>query len=35
MIVEAHDKVHGLGGTTLTVDLTRPAGSGYTVQPLR
>lgn len=35
VIVEAHDKVHGLGGTTLTVDLTRPAGPGYTVQPLR
>jgi len=35
VIVEAHDKVHGLGGKTLTVDLTRPAGPGYTVRPLR
>lgn len=35
VVVEAHDKVHGLGGKTLTVDLTKPAGPGYTVRPLR
>lgn len=31
VIVEAHDKVHGLGGATVTVDLSRPVGPGYTV----
>ena len=35
VVVEAHDKVHGLGGKTLTVDLTKLAGPGYTVHPLR
>jgi hypothetical protein len=35
LVVEAHDKVHGLGGKTVTVDLTKPAGPGYTVRPLR
>lgn len=35
VVVEAHDKVHGLGGKTLTVDLTNLAGPGYTVRPLR
>ncbi len=31
VVVEAHDTVHGLGGATVTVDLTKPAGQGYTV----
>ena len=31
VVVEAHDKTHGLGGVTVTVDLTKPAGQGYTV----
>jgi hypothetical protein len=31
VVVEAHDKVHGLGGETVTVDLTRPSGPGYRV----
>ena len=31
VVVEAHDKMHGLGGATVTVDLSRPAGQGYTV----
>ena len=31
VVVEAHDKVHGLGGAPVTVDLTKPAGQGYTV----
>jgi hypothetical protein len=35
VVVEAHDKVHGLGGKALTVDLTKPAGPGYTVRSLR
>jgi hypothetical protein len=35
LVVEAHDKVHGLGGKTVTVDLTKPAGPRYTVRPLR
>jgi len=35
VVVEAHDKVHGLGGKTLTVDLTKPAGPGNTVRRLR
>ena len=35
VIVEAHDKVHGSGGATVTVDLRRPAGPGYKVIRLR
>ncbi len=31
VVVEAHDKIHGLGGATVTVDLTKPAGQSYTV----
>lgn len=31
VVVEAHDKVHRLGGAAVTVDLTKPAGQGYTV----
>jgi len=31
VIVEAHDKVHGLGGATVTVDLSRAVGPGYKV----
>jgi len=31
VVVEAHDRVHGLGGATVTVDLTKPAGQSYTV----
>src|SRR3990172_3121685 len=31
VVVEAHDRVHGLGGATVTVDLAKPAGQGYTV----
>lgn len=31
VIVEAHDTVHGLGGATVTVDLSRPVGPGYKV----
>ena len=31
VIVEAHDRVHGLGGATVTVDLGRAAGPGYKV----
>lgn len=31
VVVEAHDKVHGLGGETVTVDLTQPSGPGYRV----
>lgn len=31
VVVEAHDRVHGLGGATVTVDLTRPAGQGWSV----
>ena len=31
VVIEAHDKVHGLGGATVTVDLTKPAGQGFTV----
>ena len=30
--VEAHDKVHGLGGATVTVDLRNPSGRGFTVR---
>ncbi len=32
VVVEAHDKVHGLGGATVTVDLCKSSGSGYTVR---
>lgn len=32
VVVEAHDKIHGLGGRTVTVDLSRPRGPGYTVK---
>lgn len=35
VVVEAHDKVHGLGGAAVTVDLTRPSGPGYTVKRRR
>jgi hypothetical protein len=35
VVVEVNDKVHGLGGKSVTVDLTRPAGPGYTVHRLR
>jgi hypothetical protein len=31
VVVEGHDKVHGLGGAAVTVDLTRPSGPGYRV----
>ena len=31
VVVEAHDKLHGLGGATVTLDLTKPAGQSYTV----
>ena len=29
VVVEAHDKVHGLGGTTVTVDLSKPSGPNF------
>jgi hypothetical protein len=32
VVVEAHDKVHRLGGATVTVDLRRADGPGYTVR---
>jgi hypothetical protein len=32
VVVEAHDKVHGLGGAGVTVDLGKPSGPGYTVE---
>ena len=32
VVVEAHDKVHGVGGATVTVDLRRPSGPGYVVR---
>lgn len=35
VVFEAHDKVHGLGGATVTVDLTRPSGPNYTLSRLR
>jgi hypothetical protein len=35
VVVEAHDKVHGLGGATVTVDLSKPSGTGYTVKRRR
>lgn len=31
VVVEAHDKLHGLDGNVVTLDLTKPAGQGYTV----
>jgi hypothetical protein len=31
VVVEAHDKRHGLGGRTVTVDLGRASGPGYRV----
>ncbi len=31
VVVEAHDKVHGLGGATVTVDLTKASGPGFRV----
>ena len=31
VVVEAHDKVHGLGGATVTVDLTKVTGPGFRV----
>jgi hypothetical protein len=33
VIVEAHDKVHGLGGAAVTVDLARPSGPSFRVRP--
>jgi hypothetical protein len=33
VVVEAHDKVHGLSGERVTVDLTRPSGPGFRVRP--
>ncbi len=33
VVVEAHDKIHGLGGRTLTVDLGTSRCAGYTVKP--
>lgn len=35
VVVEAHDKVHGVGGKTITVDLSKASGPGYTVKRLR
>lgn len=35
VVVEAHDKVHGLGGATVTVDLSMASGPGYRVRPQR
>jgi hypothetical protein len=32
VVIEAHDKIHGLGGRTVTVDLSKPRGPGYTVK---
>ena len=32
VVVEAHDKVHGLGGRIVTVDLGIASGPGYTVK---
>lgn len=29
VVVEAHDKVHGLGGATVTVDLSKPSGPNF------
>ncbi len=33
VVVEAHDKVHGLGGEAVTVDLSRPSGPRFRVRP--
>lgn len=33
VVIEAHDKVHGLGGATVTVDLATTSGPGYRVRP--
>jgi len=35
VVVEAHDKVHGYGGKTVTVDLTKASGPGYVVKRVR
>jgi len=35
VVVEAHDKVHGYGGTMVTVDLTKSSGPGYVVKRVR
>jgi hypothetical protein len=35
VVVEAHDKVHGYGGKTVTVDLTKASGPGYVVKRAR
>lgn len=32
VVVEAHDKVHDLGGATVVVDLTQASGSGFAVK---
>jgi len=32
VVVEAHDKVHGLSGRSVTVDLATPRGPDYTVK---
>jgi hypothetical protein len=32
VVVEAHDKVHGLGGRSVAVDLRTAKGPGYTVK---
>ncbi len=29
VVVEAHDKVHGLGGAAVTVDLSKPSGPNF------
>jgi hypothetical protein len=34
-VVEAHDKVHGLGGAAVTVDLGQASGPGYVVRRRR
>ena len=35
VVVEAHDKVHGLGGAAVTVDLDQASGPGYVVRRRR
>ena len=35
VVVEAHDKVHGYGGKTVTIDLTKASGPGYVVKRVR
>jgi hypothetical protein len=35
VVVEAHDKVHGLGGAAVTVDLGQASGPGYVVRRRR